>query len=77
LLFAKFIKKHHPAQAEDFKMYTHTFPSGLEVEARQYENSLLPLFIKFVDDIWIPKHSEKYFSKRDKVALDYLPKLIK
>ena len=75
-LFSKFLKKHHPDQAENFKMYMHHFPSGLKVEARQYENNLLPLFIKFVDDVWIPKHSEKYFSKRDKVALDYLPKLL-
>lgn len=32
-------------------------------------------FIQYVDEEWIPKHAEKYFSARDTKALDYLPKL--
>ncbi len=76
LMFAKYIKKHHPGLADNYKMYTHTFPSGFEVEARQYQNNLLPIFIKFVDEEWIIKNSEQYFRTRDKVALDYLPKLL-
>ena len=76
-LFANYLKKKHPEISDNYKMYLHKFQSGLEVEARQYENELLPIFIKFVDDVWIPENSQKYFSERDKVALDYLPKLLR
>ena len=48
----------------------------MELDARQYENALLPIFIQYVDEEWIPKHAEKYFSTRDTKALDYLPKLL-
>jgi hypothetical protein len=75
-LFSEYIKKNHPDLAGKYKAYSHKFPSGLEVDARQYENELLPIFIKFVDDEWIMKHSTSYFKTRDLVALDYLPKLL-
>ncbi len=77
ILFANCLRKHHPEHAEDFKRYPHLFrDSGLEVEAKQYPNHLLPLFIKFVDDVWVMEHATAYFKPRDPVALDYLPKLI-
>lgn len=76
LLFAKHLRDTHPAFANDYKMYTHLFPNGFEVEARQYKNDLLPIFIKFIDDHWIPVCAQNYFSDRDPVALDYLPKLL-
>ena len=76
LLFAKHLRVKHPAFANDYKMYTHLFPNGFEVEARQYKNDLLPIFINFIDDHWIPICAQNYFSDRDPVALDYLPKLL-
>lgn len=76
LLFAKYLRTNHPKFANDFKMYNHKFQNGQEVEARQYKNDLLPLFIKFIDDRWIPDNAQKYFKERDPVALDYLPKLL-
>ena len=75
-LFANFLRKNHPELANDHKMYPHHFPSGLVVDARQYKNELLPIFIKFVDDVWIMEKAHKYFKDRDTLALDYLPKLI-
>ena len=75
-LFANFLKKNHPEIANEFKMYPHHFPSGLVVDARQYKNDLLPVFIKFVDDVWIMEKAHNYFKDRDKLALDYLPKLL-
>jgi len=57
-------------------MYSHLFPNGFEVDARQYKNSLLPIFIEFVDEQWIPKRAAIYFKDRDPIALDYLPKLL-
>jgi prophage antirepressor-like protein len=76
LLFAKHLKDKHPEFANDFKMYNHKFQNGQEVEARQYKNDLLPIFIKFIDDNWIVNNAQKYFKERDPVALDYLPKLL-
>lgn len=75
--FAAYLKVQLPHQAENFKTYTHTFPNGFEVEARQYPIELLPDFIRYVDNVWIPNNAEAYFKVRDVVALDYLPKLLK
>jgi len=75
-LFSNYLKKTHPDKADDYKMYLHKFQSGMELEARQYKNELLPIFIDFVDSYWIPDNAEKYFKERDPLALDYLPKLL-
>jgi prophage antirepressor-like protein len=74
--FSKFIKSKYPELEHKFKKYTHKFPSGLEVEAKQYENELLPIFIKFIDDYWIPECAQSYFKERDPLALDFLPQLL-
>lgn len=76
-LFSAYLQKHHPDIADEYTYYDHRFPDGLEVRARQYSNELLPIFIKYVDEEWIPFAAQKYFNDRDKVALDYLPKLLK
>ena len=57
-------------------MYNHVFTNKMEVEARQYKNDLLPIFIKFIDDHWIPENAQNYFKERDPIALDFLPKLL-
>ena len=75
--FANYLKTDFPEHSENYKTYKHKFPSGLEVEARQYPIELLPQFIKFVDDYWIPNNAEGYFKMRDLKALDYLPKLLR
>jgi hypothetical protein len=77
LCFAKYLKKNLPDQADNFKLYPHSFPSGAVVDARQYPIDLLPEFIRFVDNVWIPQNAEGYFKDRDIKALDYLPKLLK
>lgn len=74
--FSAYLKLHYPKLAEKHKPYKHRFPSGMELDARQYENELLPVFIQYVDEEWIPKHAEGYFKTRDTKALDYLPKLL-
>lgn len=76
IMFSSYLKKNHPDKASDFKMYMHKFQNGLELEARQYKNELLPIFIDFVDSYWIPDNAQKYFKERDPLALDYLPKLL-
>ena len=54
----------------------HKFPDGSEFRARQYSNDLLPAFIEYVDDYWMPGCAAKYLGDRDEKALEYLPKLL-
>jgi prophage antirepressor-like protein len=75
-LFAAHLRKNHPELENYFKMYSHIFPSRKEVEARQYRNDILPLFIRYVDEVWIPENAQTYFEKRDPKALGFLPKLL-
>lgn len=76
--FSAYLTAHYPEIADEYKYYPHVFRQrGLEVDARQYKNELLPIFIKYLDEDWIINNSEKYFRDRDQKALDYLPKLLK
>jgi len=75
-LFSTYLKTHHPEFENSYKFYNHLFPDGNEFEARQYENIVLPAFIHYVDNHWIPERAENYFKKRDPLALEYLPKLL-
>jgi hypothetical protein len=75
-LFAQYLRDNHPEYKETHKMYSHRFPNGMTVDARQYKNDLLPIFIKFIDEVWVPQCAAKYFGDRDKLALEFLPKLL-
>lgn len=73
--FADWIRKHHPQHADRHKPYSHKTDEW-EGDARQYPNDMLPLYIEFIDQVWIPEHSERYFNTRDPAALPYLPRLL-
>jgi len=32
--------------------------------------------MQFIDEDWLPNHAARYFGERDKLALEYLPKLL-
>lgn len=75
--FSAYLKAKYPDQADNYKYYSHSFPDiGLDFDARQYPNSMLPIFIEYVEDVWIPNYAHGYFKARDLKALDYLPKLL-
>jgi prophage antirepressor-like protein len=74
-LFADWLSEKHPALKGNISYYLHKTPEW-EGEARQYPVLMLPLYIEFVDTVWIPEHSERYPSTRDPSALPYLPKLL-
>lgn len=74
-VFADWLRKRHPKRADDFKQYMHKTPSG-EFPARQYPIDLLPLYIEFIDTVWLPGYAEPYFRTRDPAALHHLPKLL-
>lgn len=76
MLFSKYLQDKHPLEVGKHKMYLHKFQNGYEFEARQYPNELLPIFIRYIDEIWLPNRAPIYFGERDPLALDYLPKLL-
>ena len=72
-MFAQFLRD---AGIEDqHRHYLHWTPHG-EFPARQYPNSLWHIYINFVETVWIPQNAHAYLAKRDKNALEYLPKLL-
>lgn len=73
--FAKWLEEQHPEAANDHTPYVHWTPK-VDVLARQYPLRVLPLYLQYVDTVWIPECAEEYFSRRDPVALAYLPKLL-
>jgi len=75
-LFSDYLKKNHPEFSNKYKMYSHKFPNGTEFDCKQYENDVLPTFIYYVDNIWIPEKWTWYFKERDPLALQYIPKLL-
>jgi prophage antirepressor-like protein len=74
--FAGFLREKFPSVPDEFKTYTHSFPNGFEVEARLYPIDLISIFIRYVEEVWIPERAEQYFYDRDRKALDFLPKLL-
>ena len=74
--FASFLKRHKSKFYDTAKTYLHTFPDGREVEANMYHIDALPMFIRYINEDWIPNRAMEYFKNRDPLALDYLPKLL-
>lgn len=74
--FAKFLRDNNSDFFDKHRTYTHTFPDGREVEANMYHIDSLPMFIRYINEKWIPENAQNYFKERDPLALDYLPKLL-
>ena len=74
--FAKFLRENNSEYFESHKTYTHTFPDGREVDANMYHIDVLPMFIRYINEKWIPDNAQSYFKERDPLALDFLPKLL-
>ncbi|MBE7157423.1 MAG: hypothetical protein INR62_03130 [Rhodospirillales bacterium] len=74
-LFSTWLTKNHPSVCTSFTYYMHKTPQW-EGEVRQYPMALLPLYIEFIDTVWIPEHFETYFKMRDAAALPFLQRLL-
>jgi len=48
----------------------------LTLNCFDYPNDLLPDFIRFVEEDWLPNQCERYLTPRDPAAIPYLPKVI-
>lgn len=73
--FAAWLDEYHPTMCADYLYYSHKTDEW-EGDARMYPRAMLPLFLEYVDDVWIPLHSQEYFNSRDPAALPYLPLLL-
>lgn len=73
--FSKWLSDNHPTVSDNYATYLHWTPAK-EVEARQYPRSMLPLFLEFLEDIWIPSDAERYFNRRDPAALPHIGHLL-
>ncbi|WP_051563864.1 BRO-N domain-containing protein [Enterovibrio calviensis] len=76
-LFTSYLKEHYPEHVDNYKMYSHLFGNDHCRDAKEYPNEMLPIFIKFVDHVWVPNKAVEYFKEKDPVALEYLPKLLR
>jgi hypothetical protein len=74
--FDHYLEKNFPKSKEDYKSYSHRLPNGKEIQVKQYQNHLLPTFIKFLDEVWLKNYAYQYFKERDPEALKFLPKLL-
>lgn len=74
--FAKYLRDNGVAEWTNCKKYWHDFADGRSVEALMYPLELLPTFIRYVHEEWIPKKAFAYLKARDPKALEYLPKLL-
>lgn len=76
-MFSDYLKKTSSEYNGSHKFYQHSFPDARpDIEARMYPIEALPIFRRFIYEVWIPQKAQNYFKERDKVALDYLPKLL-
>jgi prophage antirepressor-like protein len=75
-LFSQYLNDVNSVFYMQRKKYPHTFPDGRTAPAYMYHIDALPIFIRFINEEWIPKHAHRYFKDKDPLALEYLPKLI-
>lgn len=75
-LFSEYLKTHHAAVATDYKWYDHEFINNTESPARQYHDSLLSIFRRYVLTEWLPNHAERYLLERDRDAIPFLPAVL-
>jgi Prophage antirepressor len=73
--FSKWLKANHRTVADNYSFYMHWTPAK-EVEARQYPRAMLPLFLEFLEEVWIPNEAERYFNRRDPAALPHIGLLL-
>ena len=77
ILFSTYLKKNYPEYVGCFKFYTHKYPVGREVQARQYENRVLGIFKDYVELFWLKDRAPKYFSDKDPKIAEVLQKQLK
>jgi len=76
-MFSNYLEKQNSEYKDSFEYYDHSFDDGKpDQKARKYVIEALPLFRKYVIEVWIPENAVRYFKDKDPLALNYLPLLL-
>lgn len=75
LMFCAWLRKKG-VDTNALPKYTHVYEDGRRVKAKAYPESLLAEWRQHFRDVWLPTKAVEYFGKRDRLALEYLPKLL-
>lgn len=75
IMFCKHVRDVHGYDTKKLPKYKHVYEDGRVVKPKAYTNSLYAIAIAFLDDVWMPTHSDKYFRTRDENVLPYLQKV--
>jgi len=73
--FDTYLEKNFPKSKEDYKLYFHRLPNGKEIQVKQYQNHLLPAFIKFLDNVWIKKVRTHLFQRKRPQSIGFFAKI--
>lgn len=75
LMFCKWLRSKG-VDTDALPKYTHVFEDGRRVRAKAYPESLLAEWRQHFRSVWLPTKAVEYFGKKDRLALEYLPRLI-
>lgn len=75
-IFCKWLRDEWGIDTNALPTYRHHYEDGRIVPAKAYPDDMLHAFRKHFWTVWLPLHSQAYFSARDSIALEFLPRLI-
>ena len=75
-MFCKFLREKHKVDTDSLPTYKHEYLDGRVVDAKLYPNEYFADFRRHFHEIWIATKANKYFSDRDKTALEFLDVLM-
>jgi KilA-N domain len=75
-LFCRWLRDTYGVDTDAMPTYQHVYEDGRRVPAKAYPEKLLPDFRRHFREEWLPYRAEEYFGRRDREALEYLPKLL-
>lgn len=71
-MFCKYLREQKGINTDILSTYEHIYEDGRVVYPKMYPIEIYPDFVNHFFDVWLPKKSKEYFTKRDPAALPYL-----
>lgn len=75
-MYCRWLRDKHGINTDALPSYLHVYEDGRRVPAKAYPEKLLPDFRSHFREEWLPNRATEYFGRRDRAALEFLPKLI-
>lgn len=75
-MYCRWLREKHGVDTDALPTYLHVYEDGRRVPAKAYPEKLLPDFRSHFREEWLPNRATEYFGRRDREALEFLPKLI-